>query len=48
MADEPKPENVIDMKAQGRLIQEAREARAKREAERKAQYPGGIDDMDLG
>jgi hypothetical protein len=39
------------MKVQKRLIEEAREARAKRKAERETdnaqspQYPGGIDDI---
>jgi hypothetical protein len=45
------PSNVINMKLQGRLIREAREARAKRKAERDKpeapQFPGGIDDMEI-
>jgi hypothetical protein len=53
------PSNVVNMKVQGRLIREAREARAKRKAERNvlwnnpeeaaitAQFPGGIDDMEI-
>jgi hypothetical protein len=47
MDDEPI--NVIDMKARAEEIRKEREARAKRRAQReKAQYPGGIDDMDMG
>lgn len=43
------PTNVINMQAQSRLIREAKEARAKRKAEReKPKFPGGIDDMDIG
>jgi hypothetical protein len=45
------PSNVVNMKVQGRLIWEAREARAKRRAERDKPeaplYPGGIDDMEI-
>jgi hypothetical protein len=45
------PSNVVNMKVQGRLIREAREARAKRKAERDKpeapQFPGGIDDMEI-
>jgi hypothetical protein len=45
------PSNVINMKVQGRLIREAREARAKRKAEREKteapQFPGGIDDIEF-
>jgi hypothetical protein len=45
------PSNVVNMKLQGRLIREAREARAKRKAERDKPeaplYPGSIDDMEI-
>lgn len=53
------PSNVVNMKVQSRLIREAREARAKRKAERNnlwnspqeaaltVVYPGGIDDMEI-
>jgi hypothetical protein len=45
------PSNVVNMKLQGRLIREAREARAKRKAERdKAElppFPAGIDDIEF-
>lgn len=49
--------DVVDLKVHARLIQEAREARAKRKAEResdswaerhKPQHPGGLDDMEIG
>lgn len=49
MADEPAPNNVINMTAKTKLIREAREARERRKAEREQpQHPGGIDDMDIG
>jgi hypothetical protein len=45
------PTNVVNMKVQGRLIREAREARAKRKAERdkpeSPPFPAGIDDMEF-
>jgi hypothetical protein len=45
------PSNVVNMQVQGRLIREAREARAKRKAERDKPtaplYPAGIDDMEI-
>jgi hypothetical protein len=45
------PSNVVNMKLQGRLIREAREARAKRKAERDKpeapQFPAGIDDIEF-
>lgn len=45
------PSNVINMKLQSRLIREAREARAKRKAERDKPelppFPAGIDDMEF-
>jgi hypothetical protein len=45
------PSNVVNMKLQGRLIREAREARAKRKAERdkpeSPPFPAGIDDMEF-
>jgi hypothetical protein len=37
------PSNVVNMKLQGRLIREAREARAKRKAER-LNYPTAVAD----
>jgi hypothetical protein len=45
------PSNVVNMKVQGRLIREAREARAKRKAERdkpeSPPFPAGIDDIEF-
>jgi hypothetical protein len=45
------PSNVVNMKVQGRLIREAREARAKRKTERDKPelppFPGGIDDIEF-
>jgi hypothetical protein len=45
------PSNVVNMQVQGRLIREAREARAKRKAERdKPELPpflAGIDDIEF-
>jgi hypothetical protein len=45
------PSNVVNMKLQGRLIREAREARARRKAERDKPeaplFPGGIDDIEI-
>jgi hypothetical protein len=47
MSDQPEAK-IINMKAQAKLIQEARDARAKRKADREnPQFPGGIDDMEL-
>jgi hypothetical protein len=47
MPDQPEAK-IIDMKAQAKLIQEARNARTKRKVEREnPRFPGGIDDMEL-